>query len=506
GEGCNVAYTVTALRVPTNDTAPGTPNVQTNQVASASASSPGFSGTVPPLVPVRSSGIDVTTVLPAGPSLVTVAATAPGVPGSSLATTTDTATLFVLPAGDSLPPASPSAIPAPPTGLINFQLFGPFAGDVPDCGGAPVAVREATVNGFGDYSTPTPVDITGAGTYTWVASYSGDANYSPVGPTACGDPAETFTVAGQAPTITTSATPTVTVGGQITDTATISGVFVPPGTSPGTSQGDIVFNLFDNPTCTGSPVFISVVPVTNGDGDYTSGPFTVATPGTYNWVARFVPVNGNNTAVSTACGEPGETSVVIGPLSVQVEKTATPASLPEPGGNVTYTVAVTNTGAGSLLITSLTDDIYGNLAARPGSTCTTAIGTLLVPGATYTCTFTAPFTGRPGASQTDVVTVVASPGPDNAPVADTDDATVTITPVQPTIAVDKTADPTALAEPGGDFTYTVVVTNPNTVEAITITSLNDNIYGDLATRPGSTCGALIGTTLAPGISSFPCTF
>ncbi|MGI8802951.1 MAG: hypothetical protein ACR2KV_12380, partial [Solirubrobacteraceae bacterium] len=33
-----------------------------------------------------------------------------------------------------------------------------------------------------------------------------------------------------------------------------------------------------------------------------------------------------------------------------------------------------------------------------------------------------------------------------------------------------------------------------------------NIYGDLATRRGSTCGALIGVTLAPGATSSPCSF
>ena len=59
--------------------------------------------------------------------------------------------------------------------------------------------------------------------------------------------------------------------------------------------------------------------------------------------------------------------------------------------------------------------------------------------------------------------------------------------------------------PGGSFTVTVVVRNPS-AEPITITSLTDDIYGNLATRPGSNCGALIGTVLAAGASSAPCTF
>jgi hypothetical protein len=52
----------------------------------------------------------------------------------------------------------------------------------------------------------------------------------------------------------------------------------------------------------------------------------------------------------------------------------------------------------------------------------------------------------------------------------------------------------------------VTLSNPSTLEAVTITGLSDNVYGNIATRPGSTCGALIGTVLAPGATSAPCTF
>lgn len=77
--------------------------------------------------------------------------------------------------------------------------------------------------------------------------------------------------------------------------------------------------------------------------------------------------------------------------------------------------------------------------------------------------------------------------------------------VRPPVAVTKTATPASLPAPGGTFTFGVVVTNGSTVP-VTITALADDVYGDLATRPGSNCGALIGTTLAAGASSSPCTF
>ena len=55
------------------------------------------------------------------------------------------------------------------------------------------------------------------------------------------------------------------------------------------------------------------------------------------------------------------------------------SSRPAPGGDFTFNVVVTNTGTEPVTITSLTDDVYGNLATR--GTCTTAIGTVLPPPA-----------------------------------------------------------------------------------------------------------------------------
>jgi hypothetical protein len=85
-------------------------------------------------------------------------------------------------------------------------------------------------------------------------------------------------------------------------------------------------------------------------------------------------------------------------------------------------------------------------------------------------------------------------------------ATVTLTPAAPQIGVSKVANPLSLPAPGGTFTFTVQVSNPSTLEPVTITALTDSVYGNLATRAGSTCGALIGVVLAPGASSAPCKF
>ncbi|MGH9125183.1 MAG: beta strand repeat-containing protein [Acidimicrobiales bacterium] len=383
-----------------------------------------------------------------------------------------------------------------PTGTITFQVFGP---NNTTCTGAPAATSTAPVSGSGNY-TSAPFSPTAPGSYQFVATYGGDANNNAAGPTACNDPAETATVTPSAVTFSTTASPSADVGQPIFDTADLTG--------SGTPTGTITYNLFgpNNATCTGAPAFTTTVNV-NGSGMYTSASFTPTAAGTYEWVDTYSGDATTAPAGPTPCNDAAESVVVLPTPQIAVTKAANPTSEPEPGGNFTFTVTVSNPSTvDPVMITSLVDNIYGNLATLPGSTCGTLIGITLPPGATTPpCTFTGAFNGRAPASQTDTVTVtgVDSHG---ITVTATAMATVTLTPVLPTISVTKAANPPSLPAPGGTFTFTVQVHNPNTVDPITITSLVDNIYGDLSTRAGSTCGALIGVTLAPGATSSPCTF
>ena len=79
-------------------------------------------------------------------------------------------------------------------------------------------------------------------------------------------------------------------------------------------------------------------------------------------------------------------------------------------------------------------------------------------------------------------------------MSDNDDATVTLTDVPSSIAVEKTASPTSMPAPGGPVSFTVVVRSSE-VDAVTIDKLDDNVFGDLAGK--GTCGALIGKVLPP---------
>ena len=93
-----------------------------------------------------------------------------------------------------------------PTGTITFQLFSDAA-----CENQVGQDDVVTVNGNGDY-TSAAVTVNAAGSYFWIASYSGDANNDPVSGS-CGDAGETSVVSPASPAISTSAT-NATAGGR----------------------------------------------------------------------------------------------------------------------------------------------------------------------------------------------------------------------------------------------------------------------------------------------------
>jgi hypothetical protein len=80
------------------------------------------------------------------------------------------------------------------TGTIIFALFGPAN---PTCSGAPVLTSTTPVTGNGDYTSASFIP-TAAGTYHFVASYSGDATNPPTLPTMCGELSQAVVVSPNA--------------------------------------------------------------------------------------------------------------------------------------------------------------------------------------------------------------------------------------------------------------------------------------------------------------------
>jgi uncharacterized repeat protein (TIGR01451 family) len=182
---------------------------------------------------------------------------------------------------------------------------------------------------------------------------------------------------------------------------------------------------------------------------------------------------------------------------IMITKSAMPTSVPETGGDVEFTIVVTNNSLEKTTVDSLVDSDF-DLAAH----CPDAVGTALAYGESYTCIFTEWVSGDySGMAHENTATVVASDNDGNTDTA-FDDATVTYTDVLPDISVTKTANPTYIIAPSGDVTFNFVVKN-NGLEAATITALSDDKFGTLT----DDADCKIDTVLAAGGScSFSATF
>jgi len=195
--------------------------------------------------------------------------------------------------------------------------------------------------------------------------------------------------------------------------------------------------------------------------------------------------------------------------TIGVVKTASPTSISEPSGSVQFSVSATNTSPfASLTINSLVDNIYNDITTtgHDGITATTCMvptdPVVLAPGETYSCSFMATVTGQGGDTETDTVTV-AGVDENRNQVKGEDSATVTITDVQPSMTVSKNCSPCTRVEPGGSFTFTAAINNTSPSDAITLTSMVDDIYGDITQITGTTCS--LPRVIAIG-GSYSCSF
>jgi uncharacterized repeat protein (TIGR01451 family) len=145
----------------------------------------------------------------------------------------------------------------------------------------------------------------------------------------------------------------------------------------------------------------------------------------------------------------------IGRGSIDVQKSASPTSLKEPGGPVTFSVTITNTSDVNVAIENIVDDRFGDLDDEGGNSCLDA-PINLGPGQRVSCTFQRAITGAGGTTHVDTVTATGHDAFGNS-VTDSDDARVDITPRSIDLAIVKEASsPTPL---NGVVDYSLTVTN-----------------------------------------------
>jgi hypothetical protein len=209
--------------------------------------------------------------------------------------------------------------------------------------------------------------------------------------------------------------------------------------------------------------------------------------------------------------------IFVETATIEVTKTASPTTVPETGGSVTYSVSVKNLADVAIVtLDSLLDDIYGDITSvhdditattcvPDANTATCEVGGTIAAGATCTCSFTtAVAPGDKGGTITDTVTACGTDDFGHTGLCDDDPATVTYTDVRENPILTKTALAT---ECQVDVTYQVVVTNSSAQDALTLDSLTDDKFGSItgAHASGGGFGQVVNTTCgqAAGAGTLP---
>jgi hypothetical protein len=243
-----------------------------------------------------------------------------------------------------------------PGGSITFRLYG--VGDS-TCAQLPVFSSTVSVAGNGSYTSASYT--TGqAGTYRWVASYSGDAGNLAVSG-ACNDPNESVTTTKSGSLmLTTMAPEEVPSGGTVYDRATLVG-----GTS---HTGTLTFKLYgpDDADCSRDPIYTATVDVFPGNSEYSAG-FNQTPPGMYRWTVSYSG-DANNDAVASPCNAPHESVRVTGSPPPPPPRTLTDTKNGTGSGTVTSNPA--GISCGSTCSANFNDGTSVTLTASadPGST------------------------------------------------------------------------------------------------------------------------------------------
>jgi uncharacterized repeat protein (TIGR01451 family) len=184
------------------------------------------------------------------------------------------------------------------TGTVTFDVYNSTCST--KLNGSPIGAMPATVGGPGDYVSAdfTP---TSAGTYRWVAHYSGDVNNNSLD-TNCdqtGANGETSVVNPAHPSIATQlSSSSITVGDTINDTATISNAFNPTGT--------VTYTVYTNNSC--SSMATTEINAQPGTVTLTAGHLVPDSPGvkflkagTYYWQAAYSGDTNNQPPAVSPC-------------------------------------------------------------------------------------------------------------------------------------------------------------------------------------------------------------
>ena len=186
------------------------------------------------------------------------------------------------------------------TGTITFKLYGPD-----DCTTLAYTSPTVAVSGNGTYNTPTPQFVpTSAGTYHWVAVYSGNLpnNNGTTHNADCSDTNENVNVTTLPVTLSTAQTWVPN------DSATLS------VTGGGDLAGKVTFTLYPSADCTGTSLY-TVDKTVSGASPQTVGTANttaISTSGSYSWSVAYASTNPGQRPIPASCHETSALTVTNG--------------------------------------------------------------------------------------------------------------------------------------------------------------------------------------------------
>ena len=227
--------------------------------------------------------------------------------------------------------------------------------------------------------------------------------------------------------------------------------------------------------------------------DYVENGVTKTYPG-LNWTAAGQAIFANGCAIP----KPALTTAVVKTNDADGNGTFSDSETsPTAGAAVPFRVTVTNTGPVAVVVTSLSDVV--GATAVPVSCATALVGQVLAPAASATCAFTAAaYSPAAGTSKTNTATVV---------VAQTDDATNTVTGSDTSTVATAAALPPVPPVPPAPLSVSVVKTNDadgNGTFSPSETALTAGVsvpFRAVVTNTGTTTVALTGLTDAVGTAA-----
>ncbi|UUZ58665.1 hypothetical protein [Nocardioides sp. B-3] len=191
---------------------------------------------------------------------------------------------------------------APAGGTITFKLYGP---STTGCGDLVHTTAAVNVSGNGDYNSPT-FQPTVAGTYHWVAVYSGNSpnTNGKTHNADCADANEDVVVKTVKSSMKTAQTRVPN------DSAEIS---APAGS--GNLAGNVFFTLYPSSDCTGTPLYTSGAVAVAGASPQTVGTSNTAAVSASGSFSRKVSYDSTNAAqedIPNSCHETSDLTITNG--------------------------------------------------------------------------------------------------------------------------------------------------------------------------------------------------